>query len=85
MEDDLYFQPADGTYTTYYEGDEDDENSEWYMNPPKVYGTPVPMLNGLVDELNPEWYQDSGPLFVEREWWHNKDSKPVKKRKKKAG
>jgi len=25
---------ADGTMTTYHEGDEEDENSEWYGKPP---------------------------------------------------
>jgi hypothetical protein len=36
VEDDLYLSP-DGTMTTYHEGDEDDEQSEWYHIVPKFY------------------------------------------------
>jgi hypothetical protein len=34
IEEDLYLAP-DGTMTTYHEGDEDDETSVWFGNPPK--------------------------------------------------
>ncbi len=48
-EDDLYLAPDGNTMATYHEGDEDDEDSIWYQNPPKVYGIPVTELNGTDD------------------------------------
>ena len=34
-EDDLRLSP-DGTMTTYHEGDEEDEDSEWFGHPPPL-------------------------------------------------
>jgi len=33
--EDLYFHPPSGTMMTYYEGDEFEEGSGWYKNPPR--------------------------------------------------
>ena len=52
-EDDLYFHAPSGTWRTYHEGDENDEDSGWFNNPPtfKVGSTTfsVTEFNGEVD------------------------------------
>jgi hypothetical protein len=48
IDEDLYLSP-DGTMATYYEGDEDDEQSEWYHIVPRLSS------GELLSTLDPTW------------------------------